>query len=779
MADLAATPLAHLAALLKSPDDLDKIGSLQSSFALRKSTIDAQLKLSLQDQLSTTQAGMTAIADGQTIVQSIKEEMMRIDKLCSEAQGMIRDFPEVGKVSVMQRNFAAVESMRTSVERFAGRLAEVEALLREDDEDVENLPNLLACHAALTELRDVRDQAMEQVKSSSTAMELIENLPLESGGTLRDHFARLDDTIENFDEHVGQACLNIIPLVQSGNNGLVVRLALVIEEEERKDRQVKALTDAQREFQDVASRFKSIATGTRELRGYKEKFLLAVSASASAQFEGVQQAFLEDPERLEKSCRWFFNDLNTVLLGLTPLVPKKWRIFRTYTRLYHTLMHDFLISSLDNPDITPVHMLAILHYVPKYHAKMLKLGVPTAQLTPHVIDDRDPDLVREYRLLITRAVEEWMQRITVSDRKAFATRANADDNSTLDQDADGHLHTKSLADTWTMLREQLAVAASSSRPDVVEGVVDAMLRALRVRQQFWETLITTELTRIEDLAARPGVNASEIEGLSSFQDWLVALANDQIACIDDSPTTGAISFVTRFRETFLPHVSTSYPLASAAEFEALTNGYIDLATHSLHTFARLLFATDFRIVSRTFFTPAWYTPPSAMGQVTTTFEDYLAGENNVTQVLHPSLHDILVEELADALLTTYLSSVRNKGAKTRRVDPFTEQIKQDVVTVFTFFTTAASEDVFAMVKDKWRAVNALESLLSAQKGEGVVAAYEGLRLGYPDVGVGWVEAVLRCRDDFDRGMLASVKRKAAEIGWEGGGRVETVLGKLK
>lgn len=108
---------------------------------------------------------------------------------------------------------------------------------------MENQPNLLAIHAGLSELRDVSDQASEQVKGAEgeSGQELIDNLTLESGVTLRDYFSKLDEVVDWFDEHVGQACINLIPLVQAGNNGLVVRLGLVIEEEEKKDRQTKAL----------------------------------------------------------------------------------------------------------------------------------------------------------------------------------------------------------------------------------------------------------------------------------------------------------------------------------------------------------------------------------------------------------------------------------------------------------------------------------------------------------------------------------------------------------
>ncbi|KAK5175008.1 SNARE-binding exocyst subunit S6 [Saxophila tyrrhenica] len=762
---------SKLSELLKHPDDLDKLITLRGDFTRKKTAIDSQLKHSLSEQLSITQNGMTSISDGQKLVNAIREEMLKIDRLCAEAQGMIAEFPEINKMSVMQRNFAAVENMRSAVENFAEKLAELEDLLREDDEDLDNQPNLLAIHEGLTSLRDVRDQAMDQVTSSKTegesGMELIENLPLGGQETLSDLFTKLDDIVGWFDEHVGQACINIIPHIQSGNNGIVVRLALVIEEEEKKDRQVKALQDAQREFQDVALRFKSINVGQRELRGYKKKFFLAVEASAQAQFETVAQAFAEDPDKLEKSCRWFFNDLNTVKLGLTDLVPKKWKIFNTYTKIYHKLMHDFLVARLDDKDITPVHVLAILNWVSKYYSKLSRLGIsnPETMLTPHVIDEREADLVREYRNLITKAVEEWMDRIARNDRKAFTERLE----NSLDQDADGHLHTKSLGDMWTMLREQLAVAEASGRQDVVEGVVDAMYRALKARQQMWEHLVDAEVKKIEALAS----DSSQLEGVSSLQEWLAAIANDQITNIDDNPEMGTTSFLTRFKRDYEPLVTPAYTSTSGIEHDSLTNGYVDLSTHCMHLFASILFMTDFRNVTTDFFTQAWWSG-KPMSQITVTFEDYLSGDNNYTEVLHPSLRDILVEELADALLVRYLEGVRNKSVKFRRADPFTDKIKEDLQTVFGFFSQFPG--CFDLVKEKWRVVQHFVELLETDK-SGVVGAFERFKANYWDVQIGWVEAVLRSRDDFERSMVGNVKSAAAGMDVERG--LETVMGKVR
>ncbi|KAB8346246.1 hypothetical protein FH972_023291 [Carpinus fangiana] len=586
----------RLAELLRQPDDLDKIPALKSDFTRKKAAVDAQLKIGLKEQLQLTQAGMTSIKDGQAIANQIRDEMMKIDKLCAEAQTLIRDFPEINAVAQAHRNFAQVEAMKSNIESFDVKLKHVLSLIDDDDQDLETQPNLIQIHYGITQLRNIRDDAMDQIKKTNDHS---------LSATLEDHFKGLDDAIDDFDDHVGAACINLIPLVQGGNDSLVVRLAIVIEEEEKFDNRIKELQDAQREFKDLASRFQSLATGPNELRGYKDKFLEAIKLAAQGKIDESNQTFMEDPDKLEKSVRWYFNDLNTVKMGMVKLMPKKWKIFRTYVKIYHELMYDWLSSRATDKDCNPTHMLAIIHWKDKYYNKMARLGVATKDiLDPTLPGGEDSDLVREYRQLIVDKVEEWMNQINKTDREAFVSR----DELAHEDDEHGHRRTKTLADMWRMLREQLVVSSTSDLQDVTEGVVDAMYRALKTRTDMWSGLINAELERY----ARPSLDYDGIEGL---QDWLVALANDQIASIvDDSENGGQPGYLRAWQLDYESVVSRDYVDGTGAEkFETMRESMTDLGVLCISVFSRLMFAVDFRTIMTEFFTPVWV-PADVLGR---------------------------------------------------------------------------------------------------------------------------------------------------------------------
>jgi len=748
-------PPVNIAELLRHPDDLDKIVALKAEFTRKKAAVDSQLRGGLREQLETTQSGMTGLADGQKTVQQIKEEMMKIDKICSESQNMITDFATINLVSQAHRNFGAVETMRKNLETFNDRLSDIDAMLRDDEEDQENMPNLLGIHYELTKLRNIRDDAIEQIQRG-------DDPSLQS--TLEDYFERLDGAIKWFDEHIDLIAISLISLVTADNNSLVVRFALIIEAEEKSDQRVLALQEALKDHKEIATRFQSITDGAKTVRGYKERFLKTIKDQGESKFQTSRGKFLEDPSQLESSLKWYFNDLNAVRLGMVPLMPKKWKIFKTWATIYHSLMHDYLIDLIDDPDTSSSHALEIISWPEKYYRKMTKLGMRQDELGPHVIDNRETELVRDFRALIIKFLDEWIDRIFNQEKKDFSERYA--EGANLDQDEYGYMRTKNLVDLWRMLREQVDAAGNSKRTDVIEGVIDAMFQRLRSRQQAWQRMLEEEAARYET------GKVVELDGFPPLQDWLVATANDQIACIDDNEDEGRFAYLTDFKKKFAPLVTPQYMDRAEQDVAALRDGYVDLSTWCMTKFAHLVFAVDFKGVMPEFFTQKWYAS-TAMARIITTIEEYVG---DYSQVLHHSLVDIFTEIFADELLVRYLMSVRNKGVKFRRTDPYQDKVFDDLTTAFEFFSALENKEVGNAIKETWRVTEPFLSLLSCEK-EAVADVFEDFKRRYWDLQISWVEAVLRTRDDFERGMLNAVKGRAAQMDVVRG--VETVMSKVK
>lgn len=750
-----ALAMPRLEDVLRHPEDLDKITGLKADYSRKKAAVDSHLREGLRDQLETVQRSINTLTEGQRQVGKTKDELQGIDRLCAESQSSVEDFSQIDKLAKVQRHFEATLTMKKGLESFGAELAEIETLLTEDDDDLENQPNLLRAHLHISRLRDFRDEAMDQIQKAQDGS---------NEETLIDYFQGLDSVIEWFDEHLGTACVNLIPLVQADNPSMVVRLAVVVANEEKNDETVRALQEAQKDHKDLANRFKSMNVGPKTVRGYKEKFIQAIEFYAQSQFENTKEEFLGDPDILEKSFRWYFNDLFTVKQGMQQLMPKKWKIYQTYTNIYHTMMHDFLVGLINDPELPADNLLSIIHWSGKYYKKMKKLGWTQSDLQPNVLDDREPELIRQWQNVIINAVGEWMDRIVSTDKKGLTERLP----DSLDTNIEGYFRTRTLPDMWRMLHEQIMAAGSSSRSDLVEGIIDAMFQVLKGRQTAWQTLIDEECAKFK----APGGDL--LDGLQLLQDWLVAVANDQIACIDDNDETGQMGYLTRFKNDFEPLVDPKYMASRGMqELDALRDGYVDLSTHCLSLFVDVIFSVDLRGTIPEFFTQKWY-GDFAVKRITSTFEDYMT---DYSPVLHPSLTDILVEELSDELLVRYLSSVRNRSVKFRRhVDPYTDKFKDDVLTVFAFFQKYP-DSFAATIKQKWRLVDWLVRLLEAEKGPTLVSVYETFKTEYWDLQLTWVEAVLRTRDDFERSMVSATKAKAAELSVEMG--IETLMSRVR
>lgn len=749
--------------LLRTPDDLEKLGNLKADIVRKKQDVDSRLREGLSQHLETTQNGMSTLAEGQKLVGQIKEEMKSIHDLCEQAQAIRKDFPQIDYLARVHRNFEATRAMQAGLDSFERDCNEVVELLEADEQDEQQQSNLLEAHMRITRLRDFRDEALDQISRAND-----ESLKQ----TLEDWFAPLDRAIDTFDAHIGAICMNILNLVQSGNDGLVVRLAIVLQSEEKNDERVRALQDAQKDHQDLVSKFTSFTIGPKSIRGYKKKFLEAIELVLQQKFIEIQEDFAADPEKLVKLTKWYFNDLNAVKLGMQKLFPKKWKILKIYVGIYHKTMREFLLRYADSQDISPPQMLGIVHFIDPYYERMVKLGIPKDDLQPHVLDNREGDLVREYRNLITKALSQWIDRMAVTDRKNFMSRSP--DN--IEQDTSGHFRTKTLGDMWRMLHEQTDLAGSSQREDVVEGVMSSMCTVLKSRQQQWERWITDEVDKYK--VPTPEL----IETMQPLQEHLLAIANDQIACVDDSPEmindlTAPAGYLTRFRDHFFnlptPPSSRFQSTNATTEVEALRDGYVDLATHAMAAFVKLIFMVDFRTVTSELFIPSKWYQERAMEQIISTFDDYIS---DYQAVLHPSLQDILVTEIADNLLIAYLTSItRNRGVKFRRQDPFSARFRDDVLAAFDFFQKQSPEMFNDSIKPNWKAVNYTVQLLEGEK-LAVPAVYEAFKRDFWDLQLSWVEAVIKTRDEWDRNMINAVKRAAA--GTYGDRGQETVMGKV-
>lgn len=583
------------------------------------------------------------------------------------------------------------------------------------------MANILPIHFALTQLQDFRDDVMEQSSKADSDVRK----------TLQSYFSPLDATTDQFDERIGLVSMSLIDLVRAGNFSLVVRLAKIIEAEERADEKVIALKEAQDTHQHLTSKFKSIARVTKNVRGYKDKFLNCIRAAAEAKFENSKNNFEDDPESLAQNLEWYFEDLDVVKHDFPRLFPSKWKIFYTILNIYHNLMHDFLKEFMDREDLDGQSLLSIILWNGEYSKGMKSLGVKASDMVPHVIDGKEAELLREYSQLIARKMEEWMNNIIEDDTKEFINR----DHQPIEEE--GKWHMPSVPTMFTMINQQLNVALDSNKGNVVTGVVDECCRLLKNRQSKWEQVIKDEIGK-----HMRAVTTQEQEDLpDGILEYMIAVANDQIRCA---------AYTQEISDRNAPLLSKKYEDQLRSSLDDATNGFVDLATFCMSQLIEIIF-NDLKPIRKVLFTSAWY-GGSEMETIINTIRSYVV---DIEPGLDEDLFSAFMHQLSEQTCIVYLSGVNNKGAKFR-LGEAAAQIRSDVATAYGFLSEYVDR---GEVKNVWSVLEHFLALICTDK-DALPEKYADFKEAYWDLPMSWVETVIKCREDKSRDMLESVRLRA-------------------
>ncbi|KAJ6260205.1 hypothetical protein Dda_4429 [Drechslerella dactyloides] len=746
MEDSQAKGTAKLAETLRHPDDLERISALKAQYTSDKAAIDAQLKAGVQLQLDVTKAGMKAVDDSQKDLHLIKEELIKIDRLCSEAQTMIRDFPLINEVSRVHRNFTAVEDLMNGLQNLNKDVEEIEMMLNEDNTEdglMGQMPNLLPVHFKLGSLRDFRDEAMYQATRATD----------DTSNTLANYFAVMDNSVTEFESRMDLFFTRMLDMVRGRNMSLVVRLAKIIEAEEVADTKLRALQDATSQHSDLVSRFKSINVGSKQQKEYKKRYIECVQESVAAKFHESEALFAQDSSALLDSFDWYFDDLFVVQNTLTKLVPPKWNIFETYLNIYHGQMHEFITKQIANQELDGQGLLQIILWKSQYNQGLKQLKVDKNSLNPPVLGGPEEDLIREYLNIIVGKMTEWMNTVNQGDVKDFRERKEAPEVN-----EHGNFILQGAVIAFQMINQQIDVASDAGKVSVLLGVIDECGGLLKRRQALWDDATRRE---VDQFLIDPDTIPQGIF------EWMMAVANDQARCA---------VFTESVKSRLLPALPKKAQDHVEQSFGSVVDGFVDMAGIITKRITEIIF-NDLKGPVSTFFTPDWYSSrPSEvtkyMDLITVTIESYLA---DCRVGLDSSIAAEMALELSEMTVISYLSAVKNKNAKFLVMTAdVAAQVRADVSTGFTYFRDVTSLEA---ARQTWPVIEYFIQLIVSPR-ESLWDTYVNFKTAYWDLSNDWVEMVLRCREDSNRDMLGMFKGRMKEFEAVPIG-APTIMGKVK
>ncbi|KAG0705592.1 exocyst complex component Sec6-domain-containing protein [Suillus ampliporus] len=707
---------------LQSPDDLMKVSAFRKKLEKEKASIDARLKSGVKEQLDATREGLTKLLGTRNNVQVIKEEMQTVDRMCSDPQNVVSTFDQISRVSMVHRNFEQTEEMVNNLLEINSKLDVVEELLDADSGNILGpAPNLLPIHFHINRLEAFRNQTMHQAKKASAA----------SRQKLARMFERLNKLIEDFETYIMELARNVLPLVRAGYPQVVVKLVKIVELEAREDEKAIAIRLVKKAAKmDAASKFKSMQANARIIKHYRSKATKVISDSIKASFDEAYARHQRDPGAFLNGLGWIYQDLIRIESDVVPCFPPSYEIHAFYIKEYHRTLNATLQRVIDSEPEASI-MLDLHEWIKEYKKSMKELNVAPELLDPPLLGGEEQNLIEDYLKLIVKKLDEWSANLMKTEIQEFTTRSEPPE-----MDSDGLYGTQGAVILFQMVNQQIDAATESGQGAILARVVGEVNRVMRSTQDQWTKVVEAELKKQTE-------KPEEIVG--GLAEYCIALANDQIKSADNTE-----ALLGRLE----PLVSEKYRTPINEKLNDAIDGNLDVAKKCIQTFIDIIL-NDLKPATKQLFQLPWY--EGIMEQIVLTMRDYMADQSYI----NPSLLELLVEYLLDAFLVTYLTALAN--CPKLRIPAATARIKEDISTVFSFFSgfKPAKE-----LEPYFEVVEMILAMLEASKSMAFLSFWAFAKVHGPCIP--FVEGLMKARGDFDRSaaneVMDSIKRKVKDEG---------------
>lgn len=482
---------------------------------------------------------------------------------------------------------------------------------------------------------------------------------------------------------------------------------------------------------DAAAKFKSI-TSARTIKHYRPTLTKTITDAISQALTDTYERNKTDPESFFDSLQWIYDDILDVQDLVVPCFPESYDVYSLYVRGYHKSL-DTLLKGIVAQDPDAKTILVMNAWVKQYKKTMLgkEVNVPPDLIDPPLLDGKEKELIQDYSKLIVKKMDQWTAELMKTETNDFVTRAQPPET-----DGDGFYGMQGAFILFKMFNEQADAAADSGQGGILSEVVTETNRVMLSTQDTWTKLIDSEYKKqVEKPEETPG-------GLA---EYVIALANDQIKCAD---------FAEEMSARLEALVSEKYRKEISDKLNEAIDGYLDVATKKCVTVFIDLIFNDLKPAIKQLFTVSWY--DGIMRQIIETIRDYM---NDYQARLNPSILGLLVEELLDTFIVTYVTGLGNSSKL--RMPATIDRIKDDVREAFQYFATLKPTKE---LENTFDVIDLILGMLEASRSMAFLAYWDFAKAHGPNIQ--FVESIMKAREDFDRSavneVMESVKRKVKD-----------------
>ncbi|KAF9350552.1 SNARE-binding exocyst subunit S6 [Mortierella sp. AD094] len=734
-----------ISAMLKHPDDLSSLSAIRQKLIREKAIVDQQLKIGVQNQMEDTKEALDILGTTKEQVLGIRSNMKNIDSLCSDAQGLIKDYPRIRKISQTHQNFVATRTLVNNFQDLHQDLDRVKSMMRDDMKNILGpAPNLLMVHYQLYKLEQLRNATVHMARDESLDVKV----------TLKQYFGRLDQVIEEFEEYLWELTRNMIDLIKNKQGSVIVKVIKIIESEENADtKAVTTTTKAERRTSRQGLGGKKTDKPPREVKSLRSKFFDVLHDEVSRKFNVLLEKVDKEPIECLEATDFVFPDLALVYDDLVPRSPSNYKIFPFFVLEYHRHVYELANKIVNSPDLDGGLILHLLRWVREYYASMNhQLGVTEELLEPQLLDGNEQGLLDEYLKLVRTNLFKWTNNMMATATTDFSEREAAPE-----KDSDKLYNMKTSNLLFEMVNQQVTLAGDSQQSTVIEQVIKECIGVIKEYQKQWKAVISSEVKRQLEAPGAP----------AGLAEYIMAATNDQIKCAE-------------FADALLARIEKDNMIKSRKNFETVKNllnesmdDFFDVATHGVNSLLDLAFY-DVKEPFTKLHTSSWY-DDDPMGLIVATLKDYT---DDCRIHLNDYMFNKLIDWMLERLMIAQIDAFRNRGTKLR-YPAYTDRLQQDRAAVFRFFVQY--KPVSDLEQD-FDAIEKLHTFACSSKKTAYLEFFTMKRI-YHDLPISLVEDILGRRDDMDRSSIKDImdpiKDKFKDKDTTDASRSPTVFSKVK
>ena len=807
---MSEAALSRISNLIKVEDDLAKIDTLRQQFIKERSSIDAKLNATTQQQIESIISNLEKLNVSAQKLTEIKSNIDKIDIVYSESITQVKEYDTLRSVTGVYQRMMQVQNLYNDTANFRSYLDHIRSIIDSElalvSEDISYpAESLQRIHFHVTQARNFLEYLETESQRLSDDTQSLVNKIVQP----------VKQIARRFDELLKEVIISVTEAVKEGNTGLVANLVQIIEYEAAEDAKAVLVNslDLVSTLRDVLDYSKFRANPRNSLKFSYTK----LDESIAETFNKCVDHFSQDQMLVYDNLDWLEDELVFVVHTLAPLFPALWAVGDFIQGSYYDLLHKFTMG-LINTNPPAEDLMRILAYDSHYSTFVGSLQVATGKNAKEqrsiLGDELKSSVLDDYLGVIVIKMNEWNENLMKQEATAFVARTEPPDVYAYTQSVDEldefeHVVTvvkmndvyvlPDFKTSLSMLKEQADVAADSGYGKVLVGVIENWSKRYLERIQMFQRLVIEELEKYMSVYSneRSLIKESKIKrflkksnnsqpefdvenmtaeelaqiSLPGLVEYLTALCNTYEINLD--------RLLEKFLPSYLAKVHSSYQERIQRAFEETISPSTELNACVVRSLKDIILNDLYPALS-VVFTKQWYEgdrtqtsgDPIMAESIVETLVEYLEDLRSFAsfEIFSLTFNIVLDEFICVYLQIGFQNILHGDGKKidpkaTKKSKSFSEAINRDISIFYDGLDPLLSrKDAMTLLKS----LTALEMLTTLatmdDPFENIPQMWEqDILETYYDCSVEYVRGALLCRKDIDNKMVPALMDKLTAI----------------